>query len=370
MQGERDRIRDLDEPARSEAIARAAGALRDGRLVVFPTETVYGVAARADLSPGVDRLRGVMLQPEQPLALHASGPEDALAGIELHTPVARRLAATLLPGPVTLLLAQSAEQLEARRAALRVARGVIDDGSEAAVRLPDHDIARALLDAAGGPVVATALGATRFAAGTGETASLSPDWTTGQGEVLDDGPCRFAMPSTRVRIGADGRLEVSPEGPLSEGDVLARLEIRVLFACTGNTCRSPMAEALARSIATEREPNGVTFRFESAGVAAGEGVPASAGAFEAALERGLDLSDHRSRRVTRRMVELADAVYTMTPSHAQAIMTMLPTAAHKIEPLDPRGLIADPIGQPVEVYAQTLEELEPLIRARLKELEP
>ena len=232
------------------------------------------------------------------------------------------------------------------------------------------DLPATLLDAAGGPVVATALGATRFAAGTGETASLSPDWTTEQGEVLDDGPCRFAMPSTRVRIGADGRLEVSPEGPLSEGDVLARLEIRVLFACTGNTCRSPMAEALARSIATEREPNGVTFRFESAGVAAGEGVPASAGAFEAALERGLDLSDHRSRRVTRRMVELADAVYTMTPSHAQAIMTMLPTAAHKIEPLDPRGLIADPIGQPVEVYAQTLEELEPLIRARLKELEP
>ena len=91
--------------------------------------------------------------------------------------------------------------------------------------------------------------------------------------------------------------------------------MRLLFVCTGNTCRSPLAEAIARREAIERGLADV--EVASAGTSAWEGAPASDGALLVALERSLDLSGHRAQMLTRELVERHDVILAMGPHHLE-----------------------------------------------------
>lgn len=384
-----------DAGGRDRAVALAAGALRGGRLVVMPTETVYGIAAccsgpgasgleafRAALGPGTagaeQRALGVW---------HAADVDAVRAVLELTTPVARRLVARLLPGPVQFLIEQSPEHLARVRARLGVGAGVIDDGRYVSVRVPDHAVARRVLAEAGGTVVATRASAAVWWRGRSDsvppetpgTSEAGPGQDLGAGVgvceghapavVLGDGPTRHGTISTAVRVRLSGAFEVEREGAVATGAVMGALERVVLFVCTGNTCRSPMAEGIARELVARGVPNGITTRVESAGVAAGEGIEPTPQAVEALRKRGIDIAGHRSRRVTAGMIERAEAVWAMTPSHAEALMRVSPGSAGKIEPIDPRGVVPDPIGLPQDVYDETAERLRELIVKRLSEIE-
>ncbi len=128
-----------------------------------------------------------------------------------------------------------------------------------------------------------------------------------------------------------------------------------------------MAAALARALLAERDDD-VT-RAVSAGVAAGAGMPATPEAVEEMARRGLDLSAHRSRPLTAEMIERADAVFAMTPAHADTARRLAPDHAAKVRPLDPDGEIPDPIGMGREVYRETADRLATLVQARLRELD-
>ncbi len=121
---------------------------------------------------------------------------------------------------------------------------------------------------------------------------------------------------------------------------------RLLFVCTGNTCRSPMAAALWRQMGGEAE---------SAGLYAREGEPASANAVWAMDELGLDLTGHTARTVTEEMLRAADAAVCMTAGHAQALCARFPSMKDKVfvMPLE----IPDPFGGDAEEYRACAERM-------------
>jgi protein-tyrosine-phosphatase len=135
-----------------------------------------------------------------------------------------------------------------------------------------------------------------------------------------------------------------------------------LFVCGGNTCRSPMAAAIARVEAAGRR-----LEIRSAGVSAVPGEPMTALARVALRSLGVPAGGHRTASLTRALVERADAVYCMTRGQRQAVLALVPDAAGKTACLDPEGDIPDPIGQPVAAYLACARRLQGLVRRRLAE---
>ncbi|MBM3288104.1 MAG: low molecular weight protein arginine phosphatase [Candidatus Eisenbacteria bacterium] len=135
--------------------------------------------------------------------------------------------------------------------------------------------------------------------------------------------------------------------------------IRILLVCTGNVCRSPMAEGLLRKMLRDGGDHG-EFVVESAGTAAVGGIPASSAAVETASGHGVDIRGHVSRAVSSRLVERADLILAMEPEHVEMLAASYPTSSEKIHLVtqyadrsgDPLG-IPDPVGQGIDVYERT-----------------
>jgi len=145
---------------------------------------------------------------------------------------------------------------------------------------------------------------------------------------------------------------------------------RILFVCTGNTCRSVMAAALAQRALAGMPLEGAQVEIASAGLAAMPGDNASEGAVTVMREQGIDLSDHRSSLLTKQDVADADLVLTMTAGHREALCRLLPSAAGKIHTLaryaGAVGDVPDPFGRNNHIYRRVAAVLEELIPSALQ----
>jgi len=149
--------------------------------------------------------------------------------------------------------------------------------------------------------------------------------------------------------------------------------MKILFVCTGNTCRSSMAGAIAKRLLEDRTRLPKDIVFVSAGLAAVEGEPASQEAIAALAEMGIDLKGHRAALLTPETVREADLVLTMTRAHQQYVQKMVPQLADRVftfsEFARDAGDIPDPFGQPLEAYRKCARRLVDLTGKVLDRLE-
>lgn len=189
-------------------LARAGEALRTGRLVAFPTETVYGLGAHALDGDAVGRIFAAKGRPpDNPLIVHIAGADDLGTVTETVTPLARRLAERFWPGPLTLVL----------RAAVSVPADTRGGLATVAVRVPDHPVARGVIGAAGVPVAAPS--ANRSGRPSPTTAAhVRRDLGDVVDLIVDGGPCAIGLESTVVDARGDEPI-VLREGAVTREDL-------------------------------------------------------------------------------------------------------------------------------------------------------
>jgi L-threonylcarbamoyladenylate synthase len=357
-----------------DVVRRAAGVLFNRGLVVFPTDTVYGVAARGDDEEAVRRLRCVKHRTDdRPFTVHIGRREELARYIPAPGGVGRRLARKGWPGPLTLLFAVPdvgataiAEELGRSVAARLYHDGVIG------LRCPDEPRTRDLLNEVGVPVFAASANvANRPPPRTAQEALRDLD---GQVDlVLDGGPTRWATPSTIVQVEGP-RWRIIRQGVHDERALTRMASLNILFVCTGNTCRSPMAAGLFRRMLSERlgggpgalETHAIT--VASAGVAAGTGSAASDLAGEVMAGRGIDLSAHRSQPLRVELINQADLIFVMTQGHFETVVQMSPPARKRCRLVCQQD-VQDPLGGDRQRYEAVADQLETCLRALAEEIE-
>jgi tRNA threonylcarbamoyl adenosine modification protein (Sua5/YciO/YrdC/YwlC family) len=293
----------------------------------------------------------------------------------------RRLSRRSWPGPLTLVFAEGCEGGLAARLPDAVRQRVSPNGS-LGLRVPAH---AAILETMGrlpGPLVLTSA-----------NKSGEPEATSGRqvvdmlGDrldlVIDDGPTRYAQPSTVVKVTGE-RWEILREGVVPAA-MLERLSACViLFICTGNTCRSPMAEGLCKSLLAQTLGCAVGelprrgFVVISAGVSAMMGCAATPEAIASAQAFDVSLEAHVSQPLTRPLLTQADYVFAMTRSHLRAVATRFPGDVDEagdaagetlLDVLDPGGDdIPDPIGTDQETYRRCAQQIVQSLQKRLEQI--
>ena len=371
-----------------DVVHRVVQSLAEGRLVGLPTETGYVAAAHPLNQAAIAGLSQLAQRLERPrLVLALKNPQESLDYVPHMSPLGRKLTRRFWPGPVTLRFEESVDASVGTSAATSASAsadsgllGVLpeevghalrnSDGLE--LRVPAHELTWNVLRLLTAPL-ALIEEATADAAIFSSAAALA----AAAGDlafVVDAGAPRHELPTSLVRVGRDS-WDVLREGVATRRTLNRLAGVMYLFVCTGNTCRSPMAEGLFRKLLAERlkcsEDDLVDrgYMVVSAGVAAGPGSPSSPEAVEILSERGADISGHESQQVTPQLLSQADQIFTMTRSHRELLVREFPEVAPRVRLISRNGLdVIDPIGSGMEEYRRCADQIEKYVQEILAEL--
>lgn len=324
---------------------------RMGKIVAFPTETVYGIGVPASKKEALERLYQIKGRDrEKPLAYHVGDWKQlGVLGV-VRSPAFRYLSKKFWPGPVTLIVHR-------------------ENGEKIGVRFPKSVPACVLITSAGEPFLATS--ANRSGEPSPRTVEEVLQALGGAIDyVIDAGPCEVGKDSTVVDVTTDPP-QILREGAEIEAVRRAIEDIqyrriprkRILVVCTGNSCRSPMAAGLIqeelRRKRLERE-----IEVTTCGILARDGGSATAEAIYVMKNREIDISTHRSHCCRQEDIMDADLIIAMAAEHSDFIMNLAPAARNKVMMFD----IPDPIGMGMPVYEDVVKKLEEKIRKEWQDI--
>ncbi len=336
----------------ADAVARH---LERDDVVLLPTETVYGLFVRSGSPRARERLFSLKGRPSsKAVAEYVADVEDAEQRFGPLPPQAIRLGNALWPGPLTL---------------------VVQGDPSLGLRCARHPLLEEVLARVPKGIVGTSANLTGEPA-PGSVQCVSPGLLGGVDLAISDDAAVTGSASTVLGL-RPGAPEIPPcsrpvewvrSGAVTREDVAPLLLPRLTFVCTGNTCRSPMARAIAEEIWPEEALGAVDFR--SCGLSCGEGEPASEGALGVAKKFGWDLSAHGSQPASPVDLLGSDVILVMTESHRRHILSALPRLAPRIFVLGAPEGIPDPFGGSSEVYEQCARSLKRSIGRLIKEWMP
>ena len=354
-------------------IKKAAELIDAGRFVAFPTETVYGIACRVrtDSLSRLDELKG--RSAGRYYTLHIADKTSVNKYVPTIGLRAQKLVKSAWPGPVTIVFELGNQDLARQREGLEreVFENLYRDNS-VGIRCPDHRVAAALLRQTDSAVVAPSANISERPPPTDAEQVLAQ--LAGRIDLLlDAGPCRYKISSTVVKTGKKG-LEILREGVYSRQDIEGLAQVRFLFVCTGNTCRSPMAAGLFKKQLAEKLGCKVDrlvekgYKVVSAGTMGMTGIAATAEAVAACSAKGVDISSHSSTALSKKLIEDSDLVFGMCRMHCEVIAALSTDGAGKSMLLAEGVDIPDPIGRSQGVYNGCADLIEKAVGNRICEL--
>ncbi len=328
----------------TEIYEKIAAILNNNGVVAIPTDTVYGLAVNGTNSEAIKKLQDLKKRENKPFTYFIS--RRLLQDYVFITK--KKLIDYFIPGPITVILKKKPDC------------NLGDKNEKIGVRIPDFDFIINFLDYYNKPIAVTSANI------SGEPELHSPDEIAERFSkvelIIDAGPLR-RRPSTVIdlttpipvirRKGAVPILEIEKiYGRRIKLD--PSLKFNLLLVCSGNSCRSPMAQGIIKTMLDERSVDVI-----SAGTVAVDGLPASENARTVVKEFGGDISNHRTRYLTKELVDEADLILVMEFKHYETVLELAPDAAIKTFLLKEYkrrtkyNEVSDPVGKDLSVYRDT-----------------